>query len=71
MLMENPKLIILDEPFNGVENETAHKIRNILLEEKKKDKIILIASHIKEDITTLADIVYEVDGGKIHKYNKK
>ena len=71
VLMENPKLIILDEPFNGVENETAHKIRNILLEEKKKDKIILIASHIKEDITTLADIVYEVDGGKIHKYNKK
>ena len=69
VLMENPKLIILDEPFNGVENETAHKI--ILLEEKKKDKIILIASHIKEDITTLADIVYEVDGGKIHKYNKK
>ena len=71
VLMENPKLIILDEPFNGVENETANKIRNILLEEKKKDKIILIASHIKEDITTLADIVYEVDGGKIHKYNKK
>ena len=31
----------------------------------KKDKIILIASHIKEDITSLADTVYEIDGGKI------
>lgn len=65
VLMENPDLIILDEPFNGVENETAKKIRNLLLEEKAKGKIILIASHIKEDITSLADIVYEVDGGKI------
>ncbi len=67
VLMENPDLIILDEPFNGVENETAKKIRNILLEEKKKGKIILLASHIKEDITSLADIVYEVDGGKINQ----
>lgn len=65
VLMENPDLIILDEPFNGVENETAKKIRNLLLEEKAKGKIILIASHIKEDITSLADVVYEVDGGKI------
>lgn len=67
VLMENPKLIILDEPFNGVENETTNKIRKILLEEKKKGKIILLASHIKEDITTLADVVYEVDGGRIYK----
>ena len=65
VLMENPSLIILDEPFNGVENETASKIRNLLIEEKKKDKIILIASHIKEDIETLADVTYEVDGGKV------
>lgn len=65
VLMEDPKLIILDEPFNGVENETANKIRKLLLEEKEKGKIILIASHIKEDIKSLADIVYEVDGGKI------
>lgn len=65
VLMENPDLIILDEPFNGVENDTANKIRSLLIEEKKKDKIILIASHIKEDITSLADTVYEIDGGKI------
>ena len=55
VLMEDPSLIILDEPFNGVENETASKIRKLLIEEKKKDKIILIASHIKEDIEKLAD----------------
>lgn len=68
VLMENPDLIILDEPFNGVENETATKIRKLLIEEARKDKIILIASHIREDIESLADITYEVDGGKIKPY---
>lgn len=63
VLMENPKMLILDEPFNGVENETANKIRKVLIEEKKKNKIIIIASHIKEDIEKLADVIYEFDNG--------
>lgn len=67
VLMEDPKFIILDEPFNGVENETAEKLRKVLLEEKAKDKLIIIASHIKEDITLLADEVYEMDAGGIQK----
>lgn len=61
VLMENPEVIILDEPFNGIEDKTAEKIRNILLEEKKKGKIIIIASHIKEDIEKLADVIYKFD----------
>ena len=71
VLMEDPQLMIFDEPFNGVENETAANIRELLLQEKKKKKIILIASHIKEDITSLADVVYEFDGGKIQEITKK
>lgn len=67
VLMENPDIMILDEPFNGVEKETASKIRDVLKEEKKKGKIIIIASHIKEDIEGLADVVYEVNAGKIEK----
>lgn len=66
VLMENPDLIILDEPFNGVEKETAEKIRRCLLDEKRKGKLILIASHIKEDIS-FADEVYEIDSGEISK----
>lgn len=65
VLMENPSLIILDEPFNGVECETVGKIRNLLKEEVKKKKIIIIASHIREDIDLLADVVYEVDAGEV------
>lgn len=65
VLMENPKLIILDEPFNGVENDTANQIRILLKKEKQKGKIILIASHIKEDIENLADVIYEVNNGNV------
>lgn len=71
VLMEDPQLMILDEPFNGVENETAEKLRKILLEEKEKGKIIIIASHIKEDITLLADEVYEVDAGTLKRVDIK
>jgi len=67
VLMEDPKLIVLDEPLNGIENDTAKEVRKILNEEKKKDKIIIVASHIKEDIDTLADIVYNIDNGIVEK----
>ena len=65
VLMEDPKILILDEPFNGLEEQSVDLLRNILLEEKKKNKLIVIASHIKEDIDILADEIYRIDGGKI------
>ena len=68
VFMENPKVMILDEPLNGIEEKTANKIREILKEEKKKGKIILIASHIKEDIIGLADEIYKIEEGVISKY---
>lgn len=67
VLMEDPKIIILDEPFNGVEEETVIKIREVLKEEKNKGKMIIIASHIKEDIEILADEVYHISDGIVEK----
>ena len=67
VLMEDPKVIILDEPFNGVEEDTVKKLRNLLKKEKEKNKLIIIASHIKEDIESLVDIVYTFDNGKVEK----
>ena len=49
----------------GVENETVKKLRKVLLDEKEKGKIIILASHIKDDIEELADVVYEVDAGNV------
>ena len=65
VLMEDPKVIVLDEPFNGIEDISAKQIRNILKEEAKNGKIIIIASHIKEDIEQLCDKVYKIDDKKI------
>ena len=65
VLMENPDIMIFDEPFNGLEEESVKKIRKLLLDEKKKGKLIIIATHIKEDINELCEIIYRVDNGKI------
>ncbi|HHT38248.1 MAG TPA: ATP-binding cassette domain-containing protein [Mollicutes bacterium] len=65
VLMEDPDIMIFDEPFNGVDNKSVEKIRSILLTEKQKGKTILIATHIKEDIDLLCDVIYELDLGEI------
>lgn len=64
-IMENPKILILDEPFNGIEDKTVKKIINYLKELKKEDKLIIFSTHIKEDLNELADIVYNIDEGII------
>ncbi len=65
VLMENPNIMIFDEPFNGLEEQSVKLLRDILLKEKKNGKLILLASHIKEDIEILADNVYKIDSGTI------
>lgn len=64
-IMENPKILILDEPFNGIEDKTVKKIINYLKELKKEDKLIIFSTHIKKDLNELADIVYNIDDGII------
>lgn len=71
VLMENPNVIILDEPFNGLDDDSVTTLRKILLKEEKKGKIIILATHIKEDIEQLCDIVYKIDDGKITSVDKK
>lgn len=65
VLMEDPKIMIFDEPLNGIEEKTASVIRKILCEEREKGKIILIASHIKEDVYSIADTIFKIDDGEI------
>ena len=68
-IMENPELLILDEPFNGLDSYSVKDIRDMLIDYKKEGKTILISSHIKEDIDILCDEVYELDRGNINKLN--
>ena len=69
-IMEDPEVIVLDETFNSVEKKTTEKIRKLQIKKKKKGKLIIIASHIKEDIAILADEVYEFDAGMVTKMKK-
>ena len=65
-IMENQKYIILDEPFNGIDDESLKKIK-IQLNKIKENKIIKISTHIKVDIEKLCDEVYKISNAKINK----
>lgn len=62
-IMENPDLLILDEPMNGLDKEGVADMRQYLLDLKAQGKTILIASHSAEDIAVLCDTVCEMDKG--------
>lgn len=62
-IMEKPKLIILDEPMNGLDKRGVEEMRQIFLNLKAEGTTILLASHNMEDIRCLCDKVYEMDAG--------
>lgn len=64
-IMENPEILILDEPMNGLDNAGVDDIRKILLHLKEEGKTIILASHSKEDIQILCDKVIEMDHGEV------
>ena len=64
-IMEDPDILLLDEPLNGLDNEGVEEIRKVLLSLKEKGKLIILASHSKEDIQILCDTVFRMDHGKI------
>ena len=64
-IMEDPQILILDEPFNGLDKHGVEDIRKIIIELKKQGKTIVLASHNSEDIRILCDTVFEMDAGVI------
>lgn len=70
VIMEDPKIMILDEPFNGIESETVKKLKELFISMKKEGKLILMCSHIKDDLLEICDVIYEIDAGKLKPYEK-
>ena len=64
-VMENPDILLLDEPMNGLDNEGVQEIRKLLLKRKEMGNLIVIASHNEEDIRVLCDEILYFDKGKI------
>ncbi len=69
-IMENPRILIFDEPFNGLDNQGVEDMRKLFLELKEEGKTILIASHNAEDIKILCDYVYSMEAGKLAFHEK-
>ena len=66
-IMERPDVIMLDEPTNALDEESAANVRTIIREERERGAIVLLASHNREDIYPLADVIYHINDGRIDK----
>ena len=64
-IMEEPDILILDEPFNGLDNTGVQDMRKLFSDLRTGGKTILLTSHNSEDIDRLCDYVYEMDKGRI------
>ncbi|MBQ5957256.1 MAG: ATP-binding cassette domain-containing protein [Clostridia bacterium] len=64
-IMEAPEILLLDEPFNGLDRNGLTEMRDLLLSMKSEGTTIVLASHNAEDISILCDKTIELDGGKI------
>ena len=67
-IMENQKIIILDEPTNGIDRSGLKDVHEIIKEEKNKDKIILLASHDLDDLKLLCDKIYFIENGRVKDF---
>lgn len=62
-IMEDPSILILDEPMNGLDNQGVHDISTLVEKLRDTGKTIILASHNQADINRLCDVVFEMDAG--------
>ena len=62
-IMEDPSLLILDEPFNGLDKNGVSDMRELIRGLKKEGKTVILSSHNQTDIDELCDTVCEMDAG--------
>ncbi len=64
-IMGNPELIILDEPFNAIDEEGVAQIKQEIIKERDTGKLIIIACHDTASLEELADEVYRISNGRL------
>lgn len=62
-IMENPELLVLDEPFNGLDKRGVAEVCKLFEELRGQGKTILLAAHNMPDIEGLCDTICEMDAG--------
>lgn len=68
-IMGNPKILLLDEPLNALDENSVKEIKNILFKLKENGAIIILATHSKEDFLELSEIIIRVNNGEIKEVN--
>mgnify|MGYP004578045171 FL=1 len=65
VIMEDPMLMIFDEPMNGLDKKSVSETRELFKQLRDRKRTILLASHNAQDIDELCDSVYEIDAGRM------
>lgn len=64
-ILSKPRLLVLDEPFNGIDPVTINLFKNLILELAKNGCIVLISGHVITEIQSISDSAVIIDNGKI------
>lgn len=64
-IMENPEILILDEPFNALDEDSVKLLRTLLLQYQKEGKLIILTSHHKEDIDAICTKILTLQEGRM------
>ena len=70
-IMEDPDVLIFDEPMNGLDNDGVAEMRRLFIQLRDTGKTIILASHNPLDINTLCDTVCELNLGKLVSFTDK
>lgn len=68
--MEKPDIILLDEPFNALDEESVEKIKKIMIRHKERGALIVLACHDGQSLLSLSDEIYNVVEGRVTKADK-
>ena len=71
VLMENPKIIILDEPFSGIDKGSLAMIYDYLKKIKSEGRTLIISTHTSDRAKDLYDEIYELEEGKLNKIDEE
>ena len=69
-ILEDPEVLILDEPFNGLDRSGLNEMRQLLKKLRNAGKTILITSHNVVDINELCDACVEMDNGRLRELKR-
>ncbi len=66
-LLERPRILLLDEPMNGLDDQGVEDMRRVIREYCTPERVVIMASHSQEDIAILCDEVFHMSQGRLSR----